>query len=634
MHVVIGTAGHIDHGKSALVRALTGTDPDRLKEEKERGMTTDLGFAFLGREITFIDVPGHERFVRHMLAGASTIDMVMLVVAADDGVMPQTREHFEICRLLGIKKGLIVINKADLVDAEWLEMVRLDIAELVKGSFLESAPVAVVSALTGQGISELRKLIQQLTETLEPKPDRGVFRLPIDRCFVMKGFGTVVAGTVLSGRCRVGDRLELLPQGIEVRVRGIQQHNQPVESAGLGERAALNLQGVERETIVRGNVLATPGYYQPTTAVNATLYLLKELNRPLRNMTPLHFHIGTAEVMCRVVLLDQKELAPGQEGLVQFRLEEPVVCDWNDHYVVRLFAPQCTIGGGVILETNPGRERRFDEATLSRLRALKSGELGSVLEQYLVKSRFEAKSLAQAARELALTEADARKMRDILVRTGKARPIQIEGKEFLVHEEMFQQARQAVIDSLGLFHKENPYRLGMKRPELRAKAAPGLSAPLFEAVLTDLVEARAVVIDGERVRLAGHKIRLSPEEQKEFDRVEELFRNAGFSPPSIEEAFAGVDRRRAERVETALLELGRLVDVGEGVVLHQSAVAEAEHKIRQMFGQRPELTASEIRQELGTTRKFVIPLLNYFDAVGLTQRKGEVRVLKKKGENG
>lgn len=634
MHVVIGTAGHIDHGKSALVRALTGTDPDRLKEEKERGMTTDLGFAFLGREVTIIDVPGHERFVRHMLAGASTIDMVMLVVAADDGVMPQTREHFEICRLLGIRRGLVAINKIDLVDADMLELVQLDVAELVKGSFLEGAPVRAVSATTGQGVAELRQLLMEMAAKVEPKPDRGVFRLPIDRVFTMRGFGTVVAGTVLSGRCRVGDRLELMPQGVEVRVRGIQQHNQAVESAGLGERAALNLQGIERETVERGNVLATAGYYRPTRFVNGTLYLLNDAGKPLRNMTRLHLHIGTAEVMCRPTLLDAKELGPGQEALVQLRLEAPVVCDWNDHYVLRLYSPQRTIGGGVVLEANPDKERRYDAATLTRLRALKSGEVGSVLEQYLVKHRFDVRTLATAARELALAEADALAMLDFLLRAGKARRIVYEGREYLAHEQSWSEARQAVLTALAAFHRDNPVRYGIRRPELRARSATGLAPALYEAVLSALVQGGEVVVEADRVRLAGHEVKLSPAEQREFDRVEVLFRGAGLQPPALEEALAGVDRRLAQRVRVAMLDSGRLVDIGEGIVLHRATVTDAEQRLRRLFETRSELTASEIRQELGTTRKYVIPLLNHFDTVGVTQRRGEVRVLRKKEQNG
>lgn len=630
MHVVIGTAGHIDHGKSALVRALTGTDPDRLKEEKERGMTTDLGFAFLGRDVTIIDVPGHERFVRHMLAGASTIDMVILVVAADDGVMPQTREHFEICRLLGIRRGLVVINKIDLVDADMLELVQLDVAELVRGSFLDGAPVRAVSATTGQGIAELRQLLGELAAGVEPKPDRGVFRLPIDRVFTMRGFGTVVAGTVLSGRCRIGDRLQLMPQGVEVRVRGIQQHNQAVESAGLGERAALNLQGIERETVERGNVLATPGYYRATEFINGTLYLLKDAGRPLRNMTRLNLHIGTAEVMCRPVLLDTRELAPGQEAIVQLRLEAPVVCDWNDHYVLRLYSPQRTIGGGVVLEASPDKERRFDETALARLQALRSGEVGSVLEQYLVKHRFDAKTLSAAAKELALAEGDAQAMLDFLLKSGKVRCVRHEGREYLVHEQSWNEAKQAVLNALAAFHRDNPVRVGIKRPELRTKAGSGLAVPLYEAVLAELIQADEVVVEADKVRLAGHEVKLSPAEQREFDRIAALFRQAGLQPPTLEEALAGVEKRLAQRVRVALLDSGLLVDVGEGVVLHCAAVVDAEQKVRQLFTKKPELTASEIRQELGTTRKYMIPLLNHFDTIGFTQRRGDIRVLKRK----
>jgi selenocysteine-specific elongation factor len=632
MHVVVGTAGHIDHGKSALVKALTGTDPDRLKEEKERGMTTDLGFAFLGTDITVIDVPGHERFVRHMLAGASTIDLVVLVVAADDGVMPQTREHFEICRLMGIRKGLVAINKADLVDDEWIEMVKLDVGEMVKGSFLEGAPMMSVSAITGRGVPELRQAIVDLAGKVEAKPDRGVFRMPVDRNFSMKGFGTVVAGTVLSGHVHVGDTLELLPQKREVRVRGIQKHNQMLEILGLGERAALNLQGVEREAVVRGNVLATPGYYTPTANFNATMYLLKSVGRPLRNLASLKLHIGTAEVMCRVALLDIKELAPGQEALVQVRAEEPVVCDWNDHYVVRTFAPQQTIGGGIVLEANPAKERRFDEDVVKRLRALRTGEAGSVLEQYLLKHRFDARTLAQAAKDLALADADANEMLGLLVTTNRARKLEFDGKEFLVHEKMVAEAHAAVVATLAQFHKENPLRLGLKRPELRSKAAAGFSAPLFETVLAALLTEKQVVMEDDRVRLATHVIKLGPALQKEYDRLDKLFRETGFSPPTFEEALAGVDKKLAQQARVALLESGRLVDVGESVVLHREAVALAEQKVRALFAQKPELTASEIRQELGTTRKYLIPLLNYFDSRGVTQRKGEVRILRAKLE--
>lgn len=630
MHYVVGTAGHIDHGKSALVKALTGTDPDRLKEEQERGMTTDLGFAFLGDDITIIDVPGHEKFVRHMLAGASTIDLVMLVVAADDGVMPQTREHFEICRLLGIKKGLVVLNKIDLVEDEWLEVVRLDVQELVQGSFLEGAPIIEVSARTGAGIEKLKTVLKQVVQTVESKSDRGVFRLPIDRCFTIKGFGAVVAGTVLSGTCRVGDRLELLPEGMEVRVRGIQRHNKPVESTGVGDRAALNLQGVEIDAIKRGNILATPGYYRPTSVFNATLYLLKNTVRPLRNMTRVHLHLGTAEVMCRVCLLDKKELKPGEEGVVQIRTESPVVCDWNDHYVIRHYAPQQTIGGGVVLEAQGKKARRFEHEMLTRLQELKSGKRGAVLEQFLINSGFGIKTLSAIAQELALTDEDARVMADFIVRQGKARWIEWEGKSYLVSERVIAEGVEKIKEVLSDFHQKNPLRLGIKRVEARAKLA---QAPaLFETVVKILKEQRVVIEDGDKLRLSTHQIRLTPQERAFFERAVQVFKEVKWQPLDAEKVFAGINKKLAEGVKTALLETGELIDVGEGVLLHSNGVAEAKKVIIELFTQKSELTASEIRQALGTTRKVVIPLLNYFDAIGLTQRRGDVRVLRKSQE--
>ena len=632
MHFVVGTAGHIDHGKSALVRALTGTDPDRLKEEKERGMTTDLGFAFLGEDITIIDVPGHEKFVRHMLAGASTVDMVMLVVAADDGVMPQTVEHLDICRLMGIRHGLVVINKVDLVERDWLELVREDVARLVAGTFLEGAPVLAVSSTTGAGIPELRAAIDRLVADTPRKPDRGVFRMPVDRSFTIKGFGTVVAGTVLSGRCRVGDKLELLPEGREVRVRGIQRHNDAIEETVLGDRAALNLQGLERDAVERGNLLATPGYYSATQVLNGTLYLLKGAERPLRNMSRVRLHVGTAEVMARAVLLDRRELAPGEEGLVQLRTEAPVVCDWNDHYVIRSYSPQRTIGGGIVLEPVTGKERRFEETLVARLNALKRGDTMTVLEQHLLKKGFEAVPEPALAQELALTAGETTRLVERLVADGQVRRLEHEGHDYLVHARSYERARDALVAALTEFHARNPVKLGLKGPELRAKAGTGLSVPLYQAVLGELIGQGLVVRENLRLRLESHHIRLKPEEQKLFDRVSASMAEAGFQPPALDEALAGADARLADRVRTALFESGTLVDVGEGVVFPEATLEQVRERVRALLASRAEMTASEFRQELGTTRRYAIPLLNYLDSTGLTQRRGDKRVLRQAQE--
>lgn len=634
MHVVVGTAGHIDHGKSALVKALTGTDPDRLKEEKERGMTTDLGFAFLGDEVTIIDVPGHERFVRHMLAGASTIDVVMLVVAADDSVMPQTREHFDICRLMGIERGMVVITKADLGDADWLELVRQDIVELVAGSFLEGAPILVASAVTGQGIEDVRATLERLVGEVRDRSERGVFRMPVDRSFAIKGFGTVVAGTVLSGHCRLGDRLELLPGRQEVKVRGIQRHNQAVEEARPGDRAALNLQRVAREQVLRGHVVATPGYYTPTNMLNASFTLLPGADRPLRNMTRVRVHIGTSEVMARIVLLDHRQLAPGEGGLVQLRLEEQVVCDWNDHYVLRSYSPQHTIGGGVVLEPGAAKERRFETGTIARLQAQSTGDSVAVLEQTLLKDGLEARQPEAVARALAMTDAELADCLGKLEQAGRLTRFRFEGREYLAHVENLDRARTAVLAALDEFHGQNPFRVGLKRPELRARAGRSFSVPLFDHVLAGLLAAGELADETGRVRRAGHAVRLKPEEQALYDSVAAQMLAGGLATPDLDQLLADVRKPLAERVRTALFETGRLVDVGEGVVFHREAVERARGLILELFRESEELAATDARQKLGTTRRYAIPLLNHFDATGLTQRRGDRRVLRQAPNTG
>jgi selenocysteine-specific elongation factor len=633
MHVVIGTAGHIDHGKSALVRALTGSDPDRLKEEKERGMTTDLGFAFYSPQVTIIDVPGHEKFVRHMLAGATTIDLVLMVIAADDGIMPQTTEHFEITRLLGIRRGIVVITKRDLVDDDWLAMIRSDVELMVRESYLEGAPVVAVSSITGDGIPELRAELDKMISSAPAKPDKGIFRLPIDRNFTMKGFGTVVAGTVLSGNARVGDRVQLLPMGVETRIRGIQIHNEAVPMAALGERAALNLQGIEREEALRGSVLSTPGYYHPTEFLNADLYLLKNVTMPLRNMTRLRLHIGTAEIMCRVMLLDQKELLPGKQSAVQLRLESPTVADWGDRYVVRSYSPQRTIGGGTILEASPAKARRFDAELVARLKSVGSGSATSIVEQHLLKGGYALKSVEQLAREVAFTLADTNRIVDELLGDGRARRIEAEGRQFIVHTGTRMKARGLMLDALTRFHQQNPARLGMKRPELKSKLPADFSPVLYDRLLEELLADAAIALENERIHLAGHEPELDEVEKALAARIERIYDETGFNSPVLKELqgeLAEANAKRLEKVLTALFDQARIVEVGEGVVLGRRFVQEAETKLREYFAHHDQLTASEFRQLVNTSRKYAIPLLNYFDSRGVTQRIGDARVLRKR----
>ncbi len=638
MHVVIGTAGHIDHGKSLLTKALTGTDPDRLKEEKERGMTTDLGFAFLGDNATIIDVPGHEKFVRHMLAGASTIDLVILVIAADDGIMPQTLEHFEITKLLGIKKGLIAITKKDLVDNEWLELVKTDIEKMVKGSFLENAPIISVSSVTGEDIPQLKIILNELINKVEPKPDRGIFRMPIDRCFTIKGFGTVVAGTILSGNIKLGDRVELLPQNKIARIRGIQIHNQSVNSGTLGSRSALNLIGIEKEEILRGNVLATVGYYHPTLFINASLYLLKDTPEPLKNMTRIRIHLGTAEIMARIVLLNEKDLKPGNEGLIQLRLESPTVCDWNDRFVIRSYTPSRTIGGGVILESNPNKARRFDNELIERLKTIRLGDPENIMEQHLLKSGYIAKTIDNLAKETTLALSDAQKIIEKLIQNNKVKSFNYEGKVYFTHNKYWQQIKQVIVEELNEFHKSNPLRLDVRKAELLSKLDPSLSHPggtaLFNDRLNQLIQDGTIISKDDKIRLATHTIKFSDSDQVIINKIEQLYIESKFSTPKLNEIknLITEEPNKVEKLTKALLNLGKLIDVGDGITFHQLYFKEAENKLLQHFKQKSELTASEFRQMLDTSRKYIIPLLGYFDTKGITQRRGEVRILKKKLE--
>lgn len=619
-----------------MTKALTGTDPDRLKEEKERGMTTDLGFAFFSENVTIIDVPGHEKFVRHMLAGASTIDLVLLVIAADDGIMPQTLEHFEITKLLGIKKGIIVITKKDLVDNEWLELVKTDIKKMVQGSYLTNASMIAVSALTGEGIPELKILINEMIANIEPKPDRGIFRMPIDRCFTIKGFGIVVAGTILSGGVKLGDRIELLPQNKTARIRGIQIHNKNVDSATLGTRAALNLIGIEKEEIVRGNVLATIGYYHPTTFINATFYFLKDNTEPLKNMTRIRLHLGTAEIMARILLLDKKEILPGEEGLIQLRLETPTVCDWNDRYVIRSYTPPRTIGGGIILEANPIKARRFDDQLNQRLAAIRQGDPVNIIEQHLLKSGFIAKTIEVLAKETTLALSDAQKIVDKLIQNNRIKTFNFEAKTFLVHNNFYERMQNTIIEELAEFHKANPLRLDFRKAELLSKLDPSISHPgglaLFNNRLNYLVQTGVIISKEDKVRLTTHTVTFSESDQPIVNQIENIYLAGKFTTPKLDELknLVKAEPEKIERLVKALLDMRKLIEVGEGIIFHQTQLQAAQDKLLKFFTQKSELTASEFRQLLDTSRKYVIPLLGYFDTKGITQRRGEVRILKKK----
>src|SRR5712692_8829608 len=550
--VIVGTAGHIDHGKSALVEALTGTHPDRLEEEKRRGITIDLGFAFLALEgvrLGFVDVPGHERFVRNMLAGAGGIDVLLLVVAADESIKPQTREHFDICRLLGVRRGLIALTKSDLVDADTLGLVQLEVEEFVRGSFLDGAPIVPVSARTGAGLDRLKQELRRVALNAPAKDATRHFRLPIDRSFAVKGFGTVVTGTLISGSVTVEDEVELLPGGRRVRVRGIQSGGQAAARAVAGQRTALNLAGVEHGDVGRGMVLAPSGRFVPTRRLDAEVELLPSA-RPIERRTRVHFHAGTAETTAVLLLLDRDTLQPGESALVQLQLAEPVVALLGDSFILRQFSPMITIGGGVVLLNTPPRHRRRDTASLELLSALAGGGHDHVLHHLVA---YEPRGLS-AKDILARTgwlETEIRDAAERLVRAKLATLVSDAGGDSTIV--VATQHRKALLERMRreveTFHRANPLAEGISKEELRVRLRRHAGPALFRAALQELDQAGELRATGDVVKRAGREISLAPDEARAREQIEQAFSRAGLAVPALKDvlAAAGVEPKRAQK---------------------------------------------------------------------------------------
>jgi selenocysteine-specific elongation factor len=629
-HVVVGTAGHIDHGKTSLVKALTGTDTDRLPEEKARGITIDLGFAFLeepdGLTIEIVDVPGHERFVKNMLAGVGGIDLVMLVIAADEGVMPQTREHLAICSLLRIKTGLVALTKADLVEPDWLELVKDDVSGLLEPTFLRGSAVIPVSVKTGAGLGELRAALADLARAVPAKSTDQTPRLPIDRVFTVRGFGTVVTGTLTAGALAVDDRLEVYPRGVVSKVRGLQVHGRTVERATAGQRTAVNLQGVERAAIERGDVLAPPGALMPTLLADATLELLEDAPRPVRTRDRVRFHVGTQEVMARVLLVDRSELAPGQVSHGRFRLESPVVALPGDRFVIRSYSPIITIGGGTLLDIAPPRFKRKAPALLAHLMLLEQGSPAQVLEEHLKQAGAAG---ARAADLRARTPFGPERLRKLLEELVKGGAIVAVDREWYLHREANERLRAQTLGLLEAFHAENPLRAGISREELRSRAGSAQER-VFAQLMAGLEAEGVVRTEKDQVRLASHSIRLTPEQQRVVSGLEADFLGAGAAPPSPEEALAKLGVKGNERHELFQLLVAerRLVRAKESLYFHADALAAIQDKLVAYLHRKKEIGPGDMKDLLGITRKYAIPLMEYFDSQRITVRQGERRVLR------
>ncbi|MCI0353546.1 MAG: selenocysteine-specific translation elongation factor [Acidobacteria bacterium] len=628
--MIVGTAGHIDHGKTALVKALTGMDCDRLEEEQRRGITIDLGFAHVNLpapngdtlRLGFVDVPGHERFVRNMLAGVGGIDLVLFVIATDESIKPQTREHFDICRLLNIARGITVLTKSDLVDAETLEVVRLEVEEFVRGSFLDvsRSPLMSVSARTGAGVEALKHELAQVAAEAAARDSSALFRLPIDRVFVMKGFGTVVTGTLVAGAVRKEEEVEAYPTGKRVRVRGVQVHDAEVEQAVAGQRTALNLAGVTKEELARGMTLGPPGLLRATQRFDASLTLLPEA-RPLRDRARVHLHAHTSETVAEVRFYEGSQLAPGATAFAQLRPVEPLLLLPGDRFILRQFSPVVTIGGGVVLDAfSPARKKDYSTDFLS---VLSRGNGDSILAVRVARRGHTGLALAQAvaetgwSRERVDAQAASALKQGRLLRVGDA----------LVQASALEALKRALADTLKSFHVANPLVSGMSKEELREQFA--VDAEVFAATLSALTREGKIEVSGKLVRAAGRGVVLKHEEAEAKSSIEAAFASAGLKVPALKDVLAAlpVDKARAQKIVTLLLRDKVLVRLADDLVFHRDALAELKQKVAVYKKTAATIDVGKFKDLAGVSRKYAIPLLEYLDRERVTRRVGDERVI-------
>lgn len=633
-HVIIGTAGHIDHGKTTLIRALTGKDTDRLKEEKDRGISIELGFTYFdlpsGRRAGIIDVPGHERFIKNMLAGIGGIDLVLLVVAADEGVMPQTKEHLNILSLLKIKKGIIVMTKTDMVDEEWLEIIVEQVKEDVAGTFLEDATIIPVSSVTREGFDRLAMEIDTLTEIVETKDVDKPLRLPVDRVFSIPGFGTIVTGTLISGTIKEGDKVMIYPQKLESRVRTIQVHDVSVGVAEAGQRVAMNLAGIKLEEITRGDVVAAINSMEPTFMFDARLELLKDAERSISNRDRLRIYHGSAEVFGRVVLLDREELVPGESAFVQIRLEEEIACLKDDRFVIRFYSPMITIGGGTILDPNPPKRKRFKEEIIEELMIKEKGNLEDIIEQLIMRlSEFypDAASIAKAAGNIPIENCNS--VLEKLEGQNAIKAFKTNEGTFYVHNEFLEDLEQKVKIVLNDFHKKNPLKTGMSKEELRTKVLHSTKQRISDELFGHLVSNRIIKISEQSVSLWDFKVKFSDEQEKIRKLIMDIYHENKYNPPKFKELvnMLKLQEKSVAPVFNALVSSSQLIKVDQETVFSSEAIKDATDLIVNYIKENKSIQLGEFRDLLGTSRKYAMAILDYFDQNKITKRVEDKRIL-------
>jgi len=632
--VIIGTAGHIDHGKTTLIGALTGRNTDRLKEERERGISIELGFTYFdlpsGRRAGIIDVPGHERFIKNMLAGIGGIDLVMLVVAADEGVMPQTKEHLNILSLLKIKKGIIVLTKKDMVDDEWLEIVIEQVKEDVSGTFLENAPIIPVSSTTREGLDRLVNEIDFLTEEVEPKDVHKPMRLPIDRVFSIQGFGTIVTGTLISGTIKEGDKIMIYPHKIESRVRSIQVHETTVGIAEAGQRVAINLAGIKVEEISRGDVIAAIDSMEPTYMFDAKLELLKDAERSISNRDRLRIYHGSAEVFGRVVLLDREELLPGENAFVQMRLEEQIACQKDDRFVIRFYSPMITIGGGTILDPNPPKRKRFREENIEELSVKEKGDIEDIVEQQIFRmseSYPDVAAIAKAAGNISIESCNI--VLGNLEKKGAIKSFKTMEGAFYVHSRFLEDLVEKVKIVLEDFHKKNPLKTGMSKEELRTKVMSYTKPKVSDELYGFLISNKVVKVNEQNVSLWDFKVELSEEQEKIRKQIMDLYNSNKYNPPKYKDlsTILKLQEKILEPIYNTLIDSGELIRVDLETVFSKEAIKDAKELVVDYIKKNKSIQLGEFRDLLGTSRKYAMAILDYFDQIKITRRVEDKRIL-------
>jgi len=631
--IILGTAGHIDHGKTSLIKALTGINTDRLKEEQLRGITIELGFASMdlpsGQHIGIVDVPGHEKFVKTMVAGATGIDMVAMVIAADEGIMPQTREHMEICTLLNIQHGLIVLTKRDMVDEEWLELVTEDVRSFATGSFLEDCPILPVSSTTGQGIPELIQAIEALIASIPERSSTNLFRLPVDRVFTMKGFGTVITGTLISGMIRVGDPVMIYPSGVTSKVRGIQVHNASVEHAVSGMRTAINFQGLEKASINRGDVLSSPNALTSSFMVDVGLHLLKSNKKPVKNRTRIRFHTGTSEVLGNLILLDSEELSPGSSIAAQLRLDAPVAVVKDDRFVIRSYSPVRTIGGGGILNPIPQKHKRFKPEVFSGIQKL--GDLSSeeVITYHAEDAGYQGISFSDLR---IMTNISDKKLDGSIQRLLSDKVLLMIDREqrTFIHRTCFEQLTSEACGLLNAFHKFNPLKPGMPKEELKSRLPPQISSKLFTLMIQQMVKSGQVVQEENMVRLSTHTVSLGQDQTDVRKKILDAYQQNGLTPPYFKEfcKTQNLDETKSKEVLHVLVDEGLIVRIKDDLYFHQEAIHMIKKRLVEFLNVNGEITTPQFKDMTGASRKFVIPIIEYFDARNVTIRVGDIRKLR------